>query len=350
VLQLTDHPTLKRTIADNNENEFATFVIDTPLAPIPKMLESLGIARSAVKKQILNYSKESVQYLILKKRENAIKVSMNSVYGCCGTNTMFGHPEIGASVTAYGRDIIRFTANYIQVTYPKSVIAGGDTDSVYFTLDGEDSMERSFNVGNDICIAMNQHFGAPIELEIEKVYTPMMYIGKKCYFAMMYEHAEQKEGILDVKGIALARGDTSRLTKNLQLAIINAVVTCPNNPWPQVLTLVTTAITEIKNMDTMLLIKSKKLGVEYKYPDRQIQVQVAKRIKARGSSQPPLPGDCVEYLVTKGIGRICDRTDEPSYVAIENIDYAYYINSQIIKPLKKILDILKLDWNKFIDY
>jgi DNA polymerase elongation subunit (family B) len=163
----------------------------------------------------------------------------------------------------------------------------------------------------------------------------------------MYETPTSK-GTLDVKGMALVKGDSSELTRTLQLKVITAIMQKPKEAWSTVESLVKEAITEIKTIDKTKLIKHVKLGSDYKNPEAVISFRVAKRIKVRGQ-QEPQPGELVPFLV--GISsstKIVDRADYPDHVT--NIDYSYYIDRQIIKPLTRILDVLKCDWREIIIY
>ena len=243
-------------------------------------------------------------------------------------------------MTAYGRDLVRQTAEYVLQTYPGAIIKGGDTDSVYCSLPIEKTLEASFREGNKIAEAIGKKFGHPIQLEMEKVYYPMIYLKKKCYAAIMYENATDK-GKIDVKGIALARGDSSALTKRLQEETISIVLRQPSTAWPLVLTLIQGAIMTIRDADPKLLIKSKKLGDNYKYPERQVQYEVVKRMTERGQDAPQV-GERVYYLVGTGAGGVCKRADSPA--SVTELDYSYYIDSQILKPMKRFLDVLCADW------
>ena len=64
-------------------------------------------------------------------------------------------------------------------------------------------------------------------------------------------------------------------------------------------------------------------------------------MKARGQPTPSV-GERVYYLVGVGEGGISKRADHPDYIT--EIDYQYYIDSQIFKPMKGILNILCKDW------
>ena len=79
-----------------------------------------------------------------------------------------------------------------------------------------------------------------------------------------------------------------------------------------------------------------------------VSLQVANKMKARGQEEPQA-GDLVPFLV--GIGtstKIVDRADHPDHVV--DVDYYYYIDRQIIKPLVRILDVLMTNWRDSINY
>jgi DNA polymerase delta subunit 1 len=111
VLAPTKHPTMKRQLTDGKD-EYAEFVPDVEQAPIPRLLEELGKSRTTVKKQMK--SAVGIEYDVLNQRQLAIKVTINSCYGFLGASTgPIGHPELTAAVTAYGRDLVRDTAQYM---------------------------------------------------------------------------------------------------------------------------------------------------------------------------------------------------------------------------------------------
>jgi DNA polymerase elongation subunit (family B) len=186
---------------------------------------------------------------------------------------------------------------------------------------------------------------------MEKVYKSMIYVAMKTYAAIMYESPTDK-GKLDVKGLAAVKSDTSPLTRKLQTDVINAITSEPNKAWPVVKHIVQTAITTIKAVGEDQLVKRVKLGSGYKNPDRMVQVHVVAKMKSRGQ-QEPRQGERVSFIVTKGditSKRICDRADHPDHVLAENIDYDYYIERQIIRPVQRILDIIHSTWRRKIIY
>ena len=184
---------------------------------------------------------------------------------------------------------------------------------------------------------------------MEKVYKPMCYVAKKMYAAIMYESPTAK-GTLDVKGLALVKGDSSQLTRTLQHDVINAIMRNPTDAWSVVEGMINDAIATIKQLDKSKLIKQSKLGSElcYKNPAAVVSLQVANKMKARGQEEPQA-GDLVPFLVGVGTStKIVDRADHPDHVV--DVDYYYYIDRQIIKPLVRILDVLKTNWRDSVYY
>jgi hypothetical protein len=126
VLSPTTRKTTRRTLSDGKD-DFATFIVDAPPAPVPALLTELTSARRVVKRQMKNVT--GTEYAVLNKRQLALKTMSNSCYGFmgCSNSGGLGHPELAAAVTAYGRDLIRGVAAYVIEEYPGAVIVGGDS-------------------------------------------------------------------------------------------------------------------------------------------------------------------------------------------------------------------------------
>lgn len=75
-------------------------------------------------------SKGSIEHVVLDRRQNALKVCANSVYGLMGfeKSRYFGHVGCAESVTTVGRQLLAQIVEYIRDRYPVEVIYG-DTDS-----------------------------------------------------------------------------------------------------------------------------------------------------------------------------------------------------------------------------
>jgi DNA polymerase delta subunit 1 len=90
---------------------------DNKKGMIPYVLEGLLKARKDTKKLM---EKESDPFMkqIFNKRQNALKITANSIYGQCGAPTsMFYNKFVAASCTAGGRELLIFAKSLIENVY-----------------------------------------------------------------------------------------------------------------------------------------------------------------------------------------------------------------------------------------
>jgi DNA polymerase elongation subunit (family B) len=103
---------------------------------LPVILEDLLAARKRAKKDMENEEtkngKGTPLYNVYNNRQLALKVSANSVYGFTGA-TIGPLPclEIGASVTAFGRDLIKFSKDFVEKNYTKDKGCAHDARVLY---------------------------------------------------------------------------------------------------------------------------------------------------------------------------------------------------------------------------
>ncbi|GGL43861.1 DNA polymerase elongation subunit [Halarchaeum grantii] len=169
------------------------------------------------------------------RQQAAVKVIMNSLYGVLGWERFrLYDKEMGAAVTATGRDVIEFTADAAgELDYE---IAYGDTDSVMLELGGdvetEEAIGQSFEIEEYINgrydefareeLDAEEHF---FEIEFEKLYRRFFQAGKKKRYA---GHIVWKEGKhvddIDITGFEYKRSDIAPITKDVQKQVIDMIV------------------------------------------------------------------------------------------------------------------------------
>ncbi|QLD88583.1 DNA polymerase elongation subunit [Natronomonas salina] len=169
------------------------------------------------------------------RQQAAVKVIMNSLYGVLGWDRFrLYDKEMGAAVTATGRDVIEFTES-AAAELDKEVIYG-DTDSVMLELGSdvskEDAIEQSFEIEEHINAAYDE-FAAELnaedhrfEIEFEKLYRRFFQAGKKKRYA---GHIVWKEGKdvddIDITGFEYKRSDIAPITKEVQKRVLEMIVT-----------------------------------------------------------------------------------------------------------------------------
>lgn len=117
------------------------------LGVLPKVIEMLLEKRSAAKKQMKRHSSQHDDATlpdadrarhkaiadICEKRQLALKVGCNSVYGLTGANTTgkIIDLDVSATITHLGREAMEHKKKLIPEEFPGSIVVYGDTDSVF---------------------------------------------------------------------------------------------------------------------------------------------------------------------------------------------------------------------------
>ncbi|MFC4407084.1 DNA polymerase domain-containing protein [Haloarchaeobius iranensis] len=207
---------------------------------IRAMVDELLAEREAKKELRNQHDPGSQDYERYDQQQAAVKVIMNSLYGVLGWDRFrLYDKEMGAAVTATGREVIRFTEQAAnEINYQ---VAYGDTDSVMLEL-GQDvtpegAIEQSFEIEEHINDSYDafaaEELNVDIEggeehrfqIEFEKLYRRFFQAGKKKRYA---GHIIWKEGKhvddIDITGFEYKRSDIAPITKEVQHEVIDKVV------------------------------------------------------------------------------------------------------------------------------
>ncbi|GGL61833.1 DNA-directed DNA polymerase [Halocalculus aciditolerans] len=169
------------------------------------------------------------------RQQAAVKVIMNSLYGVLGWERFrLYDKEMGAAVTATGRDVIQFTETAANEVGHE--VAYGDTDSVMLELGHDFSKEEAIETSFDIEEHINGRYDAfakeelnaddhRFQIELEKLYRRFFQAGKKKRYA---GHIVWKEGKdvddIDITGFEYKRSDIAPITKEVQKEVIEKIV------------------------------------------------------------------------------------------------------------------------------
>ncbi len=206
-----------------------------PDGVIREMVDELLTEREEKKSQRNEFDPDSPDYERFDRQQAAVKVIMNSLYGVLGWDRFrLYDKEMGAAVTATGREVIDFTDSVTE-RLDKSVVYG-DTDSVMIELgDGvskDEAIEQSFEVEESINDAYDQFAKEELnadehrfQIEFEKLYRRFFQAGKKKRYA---GHIVWKEGKdvddIDITGFEYQRSDIAPITKRVQKEVIDRIV------------------------------------------------------------------------------------------------------------------------------
>ncbi len=325
---------------------------------LPIILENILAARKRAKKQ-LEVETDKEKYAILNSKQLALKISANSVYGFTGA-TVGKLPclDISASVTAFGREMIKKTSDLvvgefsIMKGYPANAeILYGDTDSVMVKF-GVSTVSEAIELGRKAAKFVSSHFPHPINLEFEKVFYPYLLINKKRYAGLFWTKPEEYDK-LDTKGLESVRRDNCLLASKLVDRCIFKLLT----ESPEA------AITHAKetirkltmgDIDISQLVITKQLNCDpSEYKQKQPHSQLEIKIKKRSPNDTHSIGDRIPYVYVTGTkkDKSSDLAEDPIYI-LENgltINYKYYLENQLMKPLTRIFQYLVKNVNSIFE-
>lgn len=312
---------------------------------LPRILEQLISQRGKAKKDMANET-DPFRYAALNARQLALKISANSVYGFTGA-TIGSLPciEVSASVTAFGREMIEFTAKTIldeyciKNGYPyDAMVIYGDTDSVMVKF-GPSDLKEAMEYGKKAAQFVSERFPKPISLEFEKVYFPYLLISKKRYAGLFWTR-EDKYDKMDAKGLETVRRDNCLLVKRVIDTCLRGILIERNVDAAVAYCKDTIRDLLLNRLDISMLVITKALSKSEKdYKGKQAHVELNKRIEKRGDGTGYHLGDRIPYVIRSGVkGSLAsDRAEDPIYALENNIplDTQYYID-MLSRPLNRI--------------
>lgn len=306
---------------------------------LPGLVNNLLQKRISVKKQLGMIPNDSYEKIILDRRQNALKVCANSVYGIMGfeRNIYFGMIECAESVTHMGRYFLEEISSYIPQNFPVDIIYG-DTDSVMIIPNSYECQDFS-SVAQIISKQVTATLPRPMALNFESYYDKIILMSKKRY--ILYHN-----GNLKYKGVMSARRGYCQYAKDIYNDTIMSIFLGKSND--KIISDIDMTIYQLLQgnigLDKLSMTKSIKNIGDYKIEPPH--VHLAKRLISLGHEI--LPGSRIEYLfVTKG-----KKQGEKMYILSEiisenlPIDYLYYIKHQVASQLDDLLDII--GYNKYV--
>lgn len=313
---------------------------------LPQILDDLLGARGRAKELMATAPTKFLKQ-VYNGRQLALKVTANSVYGFTGQSVgSLPLPQISASVTGFGREMIELTAKTVMETYcvangyaHDADVLYGDTDSV-MVLFGVDTVPEALALGKQAAALVTTKFQRPIKLEFEKVYCPWLLMSKKRYGGLFWTRAEKYDK-MDCKGIESVRRDNCGivryavdqvLQKILKQRDIEGAVRFSQSVIEDIL---------MQRIDLSLLITTKSYSrdaEDYKTP--QAHVELAKRMAKRDPTTAPRVGERIPFVMIQGEkkSKAYEKAEDPLYVLANDVplDTKYYID-HLVKPLCRVL-------------
>lgn len=218
---------------------------------MPRILEELAVERKEAKKQKAHQeelardetlgaderkrAKEMVA--IYDRRQLAVKVVMNSMYGACAAMATGKYPDlaVSATTTMKGRDAMVVKKRILPERYPGIEIIYGDTDSVMVTFaqrdGGQMTVQECGRIGTEAADYVTETFASmgygEMVLEFEKAYMPYLLLDKKRYAGLKYECDPDGDMVckgIDCKGLETERRDKLPFVKDVMSNCLNHIL------------------------------------------------------------------------------------------------------------------------------
>ncbi|EEB06508.2 DNA polymerase alpha catalytic subunit [Schizosaccharomyces japonicus yFS275] len=309
----------------------------------PRLIANLVNRRKQIKALLKDKNATPVQRLQWDIKQQALKLTANSMYGCLGyTKSRFYARPLAVLVTYKGREVLTSTKELadlmgLQVIY-------GDTDSVMINTNAN-NMTDALRIGNEFKNRVNERY-RKLEIDIDNVYQRMLLHAKKKYAALQMD--AQGKPVLDIKGLDMKRREFCALAKEASKYSLDQILSGE---------LTETVISNIhaylvdfaqkmrsgKFSANKFIIFNKLGKAPESYPNGKTMpfVQVALKKKARGENVRV--GDVIPFIITgnESQGHPADRAVSPQQVMDQSsnltIDYEYYLSHQILPPLERLV-------------
>lgn len=199
---------------DDDVKQFRLPDKSIPLGIFPRLIQSLVDKRRAVKNMMKSTSATDAQRAQWDIKQQALKLTANSMYGCLGfEGSRFYARPLAALTTHNGREILMATKQLAESQGLRVIY--GDTDSVMINTN-VDSYEEAIKIGNDFKRQVNQNYKL-LEIDIDNVFRRMLLHSKKKYAAVSMHGPEEitSGGKLDieVKGLDMKRREYCAMSK-----------------------------------------------------------------------------------------------------------------------------------------
>ncbi|EME41473.1 hypothetical protein DOTSEDRAFT_176630 [Dothistroma septosporum NZE10] len=188
---------------------------------LPRLIRTLVSRRREVKKLMKDKSTTEDQRNTWDVKQQALKLTANSMYGCLGyTKSRFYARPLAALTTSKGREILQSTKDLAESAHALRVIYG-DTDSVMVNTNADNILD-AIKMGKEFQKSVNEKYEL-LEIEIDHIFRRLLLHAKKKYAAIQMVEADGgvwKEK-LDVKGLDMKRREYCQLSKDTSKELLN---------------------------------------------------------------------------------------------------------------------------------
>ena len=274
---------------------------------------------------------------------HAIKILMNSFYGVLGTPACrFASPELANAITGFGREILLWSKNRIELCGYQ--VLYGDTDSLFVLSRLEDAAAARdlgarlvADLNRDLAdhIRRNWRVESRLELQFERLYhrffLPAVRHGtggaRKRYAGLVQENGKAE---VVFTGMEAVRRDWTELAKQVQREIYLRLFS--DRPVEDYLRNVVKDLRAGRLDDLLVYRKAVRKDLDSYVASTPPHVAAARKMSGR-------QGSAVAYIITENGPEPADERRSP-------IDYEHYVQKQVRAVAEPVLALLGLNFNR----
>ncbi|EGN95137.1 hypothetical protein SERLA73DRAFT_77147 [Serpula lacrymans var. lacrymans S7.3] len=316
---------------------------------LPRLIATLVSRRRQVKSLMKDKSVSHAKLLQYDIKQQALKLTANSMYGCLGFEySRFYARPLAALTTFKGREILTHTRELAESLQLDVVY--GDTDSV-FVNSNVTELSEALKISAEFKKAVNDRYKL-LEIDLDGIFARLLLLQKKKYAAIKVEDGSRTS--TEVKGLDMKRREYCVLSKSVSQYVLDQILSgeATETVVERIHEYLATVGENVRGGKVKLddFIVYKRLGKNPEdYPDAKSQphVQVAMRMKAKGGSARS--GDVIPYVFCIAAGEEsaksaqAERAKHPDEIKKAapgemNIDYEHYLALQVLPPIERLCE------------
>ncbi|SCU86167.1 LAMI_0D00716g1_1 [Lachancea mirantina] len=320
---------------------------------LPKLLANLVQRRREVKK-IMSTETNLEKKTQCDIRQQALKLTANSMYGCLGyVNSRFYAKPLAMLVTNKGREILMNTRQLAESL--ALAVVYGDTDSVMLNS-GCDEYAEAIKIGNNFKKLVNERYRL-LEIDIDNVYKKLLLHAKKKYAALnvFLDKSGTEHTSLEVKGLDMKRREFCPLSKEVSTHVLNTILSDrdPESALQDVYAYMEETRSNVENNEIRLdkyKINTRLSKDPKAYPGGRNMPAVQVALRMREMGRVVKAGSVITFVITKQDDdseddeqlSVADRARALNEVMSKNNDLRpdplYYLEKQIFAPVERLLE------------
>lgn len=323
---------------------------------LPRLLANLVERRREVKK-IMKTETDPHKRIQCDIRQQALKLTANSMYGCLGyVNSRFYARPLAMLVTNKGREILMNTRQLAESM--NLVVVYGDTDSVMIDT-GCDNYHDAIKIGQNFKTLVNERYRL-LEIDIDNVFKKLLLHAKKKYAALNVSLNKdgKEESVLEVKGLDMKRREFCPLSRDISVHVLNTILSDkdPETALQEVYYYLEDMREKIEKNEIRIdkyKINTKLSKDPSAYPGGKNMPAVQVALRMRKTGRMVKAGTVITFVITKqednennGESTGAQSVAERAYALHEVMmkgnnlrpDPEYYLEKQIFAPVERLLE------------